>query len=129
MSGLIITSKANKGMKTVSTIILIILIFLAVSAGITKVLLMQRDVDFFGAYGFSNPILVVYGLAQLAGGVLLAFKKTRFVGAAIVAITFLISLVVLLLDGNLLASVATVVVTLLLVVVMKQNWRVAPSDP
>ena len=115
-------------MKTVSTIILVILIFLAVSAGLTKVLLMQQDVDFFGAYGFSNPILVAYGLVQLVGGVLLAFKKTRFVGAAIVAITFLISLVVLLMDGNISVSVATVVATLLLGVVMKQNWKDAPSD-
>ena len=115
-------------MKTVSTIILVILIFLAVSAGLTKVLLMQQDVDFFGAYGFSNPILVAYGLVQLVGGVLLAFKKTRFSGAAIVAITFLISLVVLLMDGNIPVSVATVVAMLLLGVVMKQNWKDAPSN-
>lgn len=115
-------------MKIVSTIILVILILLAVSSGITKVTLMQRDVDFFGKYGFSDPILVAYGLVQLIGGVLLVFKKTRFFGAAIVAVTFLISLVVLLMEGNIPVSIATVVATLLLGVVMKWSWKTAPPE-
>ena len=112
-------------MKTVSTIILAVLILLAVSSGITKILLMQQDVEFFGKYGFSNPILVVYGLVQLIGGLLLVFKRTRFFGAAIVAITFLISLVVILMEGNIPVGIATVIATLLLGVVMKQSWQPA----
>lgn len=112
-------------MKAVSTIILILLTLLAVSSGITKILLMQQDVNFFGKYGFSDPILIAYGLVQLIGGVLLIFTKTRFVGAVIVAVTFLISLVVLLLEGNIPVSIVTVVATLLLGVVMKQSWQPA----
>lgn len=115
-------------MKTVSTIILVILIFLAVSAGVTKVALMQQDVDFFGKYGFSDKILIAYGLVQLIGGVMLAFNKTRSVGAAVVAITFLISLVVLLKDGNIPVSIATVVATLFSGVIMKRSWTTAPSE-
>lgn len=115
-------------MKIVSTIILVVLILLAVSSGITKVALMQQDVDFFGKYGFSNPILIAYGLVQFIGGVLMVFKKTRFVGATIVAITFLISLAVLLMEGNLPVSVATIVATLLLGVTMKQSWKTAASE-
>jgi hypothetical protein len=112
-------------MKAVSTIILAILILLAVSSGITKILLMQQDVNFFGKYGFSNPILIAYGLVQLIGGLLLVFTITRFVGATIVAITFLISLVMLLMEGNILVSIATVIATLLLGVIMKQSWQPA----
>lgn len=100
--------------------ILVLLIFLAVSSGITKVALMQQDVEFFGKYGFSDPILVVYGAIQLIGGVLLAFKKTRIVGAAVVAITFLVSLVVLLLEGNIPVSIATFVAIALVGVVAKR---------
>ena len=114
-------------MKVAYRIILVILTFLAISSGITKVLLMQPDVDFFGQYGFSNTILIVYGTVQLIGGFLLLFSKTRFVGAAIVAITFLVSLVVLLMDGNIPVSIVTIVMTLLLGVVMKQSWKTAPS--
>lgn len=115
-------------MKIVSTIILVVLILLAVSSGITKVALMQQDVDFFGKYGFSNPILIAYGLVQVIGGVLMAFRRTRFVGAATVAITFLISLVVLLMEGDLPVSIVTVVATLLLGVTMKQSWKTAASE-
>ncbi|MCH7502618.1 MAG: DoxX family protein [Proteobacteria bacterium] len=115
-------------MKIAYTIILAILTFLAISAGITKVVLMQQDVDFFGRYGFSDPILIAYGVVQLIGGVLLPFNKTRFVGAAIVAITFLVSLVVLLMDGNIPVSIVTIVMTLLLGVVMKQSRKTAPSE-
>jgi len=112
----------------VSTVILVVLVFLAVSAGITKIILMQRDVDFFGKYGFSEPILIAYGATQLIGGVLLSFRKTRFVGAAIVALTFLVSLVVLLIEGNIPVSIATIIATLLLGRVMRQSWNAAASE-
>lgn len=115
-------------MKLTSRIILVLLMFLAISSGVTKIALMQQDVDFFGKYGFSNPILIAFGAMQLIGGVLLPFKKTRFSGAAIVAITFLISLVVLLMEGNIPVSIATIVATLLLGIVMKQSWNAAPSE-
>ncbi len=115
-------------MKIISRVVLVVLIFLAVSSGITKVALMQQDVDFFGKYGFSNPILVVYGLVQLIGGVLMMLKRTRLVGAAVVAITFLISLVILLMEGNIPVSAATVVATLLLGAIIGQSWKAAPSS-
>ena len=112
-------------MKAVSIIILAILTLLAMSSGITKILLMQQDVDFFGKYGFSDPIIIAFGFVQLLGGLLLVFTKTRFVGAAIVAVTFLISLAMLLMEGNIPISIITVVATLLLGVVMKQSWQPA----
>jgi len=112
-------------MKIVSTIILIVLILLAVSSGSTKVALMQQDVEFFGKYGFSNSLLIAYGLVQVIGGVLMVFKKTRFVGAAIVAITFLTSLAVLLMEGSLPVSAVTIVALLLLGMTMKQSWKTA----
>ena len=110
-------------MRVISTIILAMLVLLAAASGITKILLLQQDVDFFGKYGFSDPILIGFGLIQLLGGLLLIFEKTRFTGAAIVAVTFLISLALLLVEGNIPASIITLVATLLLGIVMKQSWR------
>lgn len=115
-------------MKTFLTVVLVILTLLAVSSGITKIMLMPQDVEFFGRYGFSNPMLIAYGTVQLIGGVLLPIKKTRFVGAAIVATTFLVSLLILLLDGNIAVSIVTIVATLLLGVVMKQSWKTTPAE-
>lgn len=103
--------------------LLAILTLLAVSSGLTKILLMQQDVEFFGRYGFSNPLLVAFGAVQLIGGILLPFRKTRLTGAAIVASTFLVSLVILLMDGNIPVSIVTAIATVLLVVVMKLSWK------
>lgn len=100
-----------------------VLTFLAISSGITKVMLMQQDVEFFGKYGFSNPILIGYGAVQLIGGGLLPFKKTRFVGAFIVAITFVVSLVILLLEGNIPVSIVTLLATVLLGFIMMRNRK------
>ncbi len=113
-----------KSIKSIAFLILLtILTFLAVSAGMTKIVLMQQDVEFFGRYGFSNPMLIAFGAVQLIGGILLPFKKTRFTGAAIVASTFLASLVILLMDGNIPVSIVTIVATLALGAVMKLSWQ------
>lgn len=110
-------------MRIASAVLLAILTFLAVASGMTKILLMQQDVEFFGRYGFTNPALIAFGLVQLIGGILLPFKKTRFSGAAIVASTFLASLVILLMDGNIPISIVTLIATLLLFLIMKLSWR------
>ena len=115
-------------MKIAFTIVLVLLTLLAISSGVAKVALMQQDVEFFGKFGLSNPILIAFGAAQVIGGVLLPFRKTRFIGAAIVAITFLVSLVLLLLDGNIPLGLVTLVMTLLASVIMKQSWRNAPQQ-
>ena len=116
-------------MKVAFAILVALLTFLAVSSGVMKVLLVQQDVEFFGRYGFSNAMLTVFGATQLIGGVLLPLKKTRFVGAAIVAITFLISLAILLMDGNISVSIVTAIATLLLFVVMKVSWEPHAKKP
>lgn len=115
-------------MKLVWTFILALLTFLAVSSGIPKIILMQQDVEFFGRYGFTDPILITYGAAQLIGGILIPFRKTRFIGAAVVAMTFLVSLAVLLMDGNIPLSIITMGATLLLGIVMVRSWRADATE-
>ena len=110
-------------MKAVSMIIVAVLVLLAVSSGTAKVLLMQQDVVFFGKYGFTNPVLIAFGSAQILAGLLMIVKRTRFAGAAIVAFTFLVSLALLVMDGNVPVSMITAVATLLLVLVMRQSWQ------
>lgn len=111
-------------MKVVINIILAILVFLAVASGITKVLLMQQDVEFFGQYGFTNLMLVVFGIVQLAGGVFLIFEKTRVTGAIMVATTFLISAAILLMADNAVMAIITVFCIVLLGLVLKQSYKI-----
>lgn len=107
-------------MKIILNIILAILVLLAISSGVTKILLMQQDVEFFGQYGFTNSVLIAYGVVQLIGGLLLVLPKTRVVGAIVVAITFLISLVILVMAGNIPVAIITLVCIILLGLVIKQ---------
>ena len=81
-------------------LLLALLTVLAVSSGMAKITLMQSDVEFFGRYGFSDSMLIAFGVAQLIGGILLPWKRTRFMGATVTACTFLASLVILFIDGN-----------------------------
>lgn len=109
--------------KVVSIGVLILLIFLAVSSGITKIMLMEQDVEFFGKYGFTDPLLMGFGITQLVGGVMMTLGKTRFVGAALVAFTFIVSLVILALESNFMMAGITAIATSLLVSVMVVSWK------
>jgi len=110
-------------MKIAILILIALLAILAAFSGIAKITLVQNEVEFFGQYGFSNAMLIVFGAAQLAGGIFLPWRKTRFAAAAVIAGTFLVSLVMLLLDGNIPVSIVTAFVTFLLLVVMKLSWK------
>ena len=115
-------------MKLIWTITLVLLTFLALSSGIAKMLLLQQEVDVFANYGFSNPLLIAFGALQFAGGVFLVFGRTRFIGAALVAATFLVSLIVLFMEGNVVMSVITMLVTAALAVVMLRSRGMRKPD-
>lgn len=85
----------------------VLLVLLAVSSGITKILLMPQDVEFFGKYGFSHPLLIAFGTLQVVGGIFLSVSKTRLIGALIVACSFLVSAVVLVVSGDILLALVT----------------------
>ncbi len=110
-------------MKVLMNIILVILVFLAIASGVSKMMLMQQEVEFFGQYGFSDFILVIFGVIQLLGGIFLIFQKTRVIGAIMVAITFLVSLIMLLMAGNVVMAVITFVCVMLLGLVLKPSYK------
>ena len=96
-----------------------ILAALAILSGASKVALMPQDVEFFGRYGIAGIGLMGFGALQLMGGVGLLLAKTRFASAAVIAVTFIASLVLLILDGNVPVTIVTALATALLVFVMK----------
>ena len=107
-------------MKTLFYVILALLVLLAVSSGMTKIMLMQQDVDFFGQYGFTNPTLILFGVIQLIGGILLAIPRARVIGAIVVAITFVISAIVLAMAGNVPVTIVTLLCVALLGFIIKK---------
>jgi len=101
-------------------VLLALVILLAVSSGVTKLMLMPQDVEFFGKYGFTNTLLMAFGALQILGGALLILAKTRLFGAMCIAITFLISAAILLVERNYPVAAITVIVVVLLAIVVKQ---------
>ena len=115
-------------MKLAWKVAVAVLTLLAVVSGVSKMLLIEQDVEFFGKYGFSNPVLIVFGALQMVGGILIPFSKTRAVGASVVGVTFLVSLVMLLMDGNIPVSIVTAVATLLLGILAVRSRRADPRE-
>ena len=106
-------------MKIVLGILLTVLVLLALASGVAKVLLLEREVIFFGAYGFGAPVLVLFGLVQILGAVLMILPMTRVLGAALVGLTFVISALLLVHAGDLPTAFFTVVAIIGLGVVIK----------
>jgi uncharacterized membrane protein YphA (DoxX/SURF4 family) len=112
-------------MKMFFKVILLVLVLLAISFGITKIVLMPQDVEFFGSYGFTKPILIAYGITQLIGGIMLAVPISRIIGAIIVAATFINSAVVLVIAGKYAVTFITLICVLLLGFIIKRSLKLA----
>lgn len=115
-------------MKIILNIVVVILVLLAVLSGVTKVMLMPQDVEFFGQFGFTDPLLIAFGALQVLGGVLLAIRKFRMIGSLIVAVTFVVSAVVLFMAGSLTVALVTLAFVALLGFVGYQT-RAAKGRP
>ena len=79
----------------------VLVTFLGITAGIPKVMRLPAEVTFFDNAGLSGPTIVVFGVLQMIGGVLLLFPKTRTWAAASTAIMFFSSAVMVLVSGQL----------------------------
>lgn len=110
-------------MKIFLMVTITLLSLLALTSGVTKVALMQQDLEFFGRHGFSEAMLVAFGLAQILGAVLMSLGRTRIVGTTIVTLTFAVSLALLILDHNIAMSVITGIALVLLLVVLWSSVR------
>ncbi len=87
-------------MKIVITIIALLLGLLSIAAGVAKVTLVPEEVAFLSQFGFSTALTISFGAAQVFGGLLLMLPQTRFYGCVIAGIAFALSVVLLLIIGD-----------------------------
>ena len=88
-------------MDRLKTLIWILLALLGVVAGIAKMLQTPQEMAFFqDQLGFNAEAIMAFGLLQFVAGVMLVFKKTRLVGAALLGITLLLSSIVIFMAGQ-----------------------------
>ena len=87
-------------MKIVHILIVAAIAILSVAAGLAKVLQSQHEIEFLQGLGLSIFVIMVFGLLQIIGGVLMAPKKTRMPGAVLVTLGFVVSTVLIFMGGN-----------------------------
>ena len=88
-------------MKFLSVLIIAITALLSIAAGLAKVMQAPQEVDFLKSAGLSLTLIVVFGLVQVLGGILLVSQKTRMVGAVLAASAFAVSTILIFMEGDL----------------------------
>jgi hypothetical protein len=61
------------------------------SSGLVKIFGMEKEMIIFRNAGFSDAATKVFGLVQIIAVILLWFPKTREIGAAVLALSFIIA--------------------------------------
>lgn len=114
-------------MKILKILIIAVVALLSIAAGLAKVMQAPQEMAFLQGVGLSPALIVVFGLVQLAGGVLLAPRKTRLIGAILAATTLALSTVLIFIDGNLGFGLVSLVPTALAGVIIYQSVKI-PAD-
>lgn len=69
----------------------VLLTVLSIMTGAVKLGKMDEEMVIFREAGFSDPLILVFGFVQLAGGLLLIPNSTTRIGAAVMVPTFLLA--------------------------------------
>ena len=92
---------------------LVLLILLGGAAGFAKVTQAPPEIAFFAGLGLGAMVVIIFGVLQLVGAVLLIFAKTRFIGAILLDVTFSLSVVMILMTGQISFALVSVVPVLM----------------
>ena len=100
-------------MNLLKKINLVLLVLLGGAAGFAKVTQAPPEVAFFAGLGLGAMVVVVFGVLQIAGALSLIFTKTRFIGAILLDVTFGLSVVMILMTGQIGFALVSVVPVLM----------------
>ncbi len=92
---------------------LVLLVLLGAAAGFAKVTQAPPEIAFFQGVGLGALVVIAFGVLQLVGAVLLAFKKTRLIGAILLDVTFSLSVVIILMTGQIGFALVSVIPVLM----------------
>jgi hypothetical protein len=86
--------------KILHLILVAIIALLSIAAGAAKIFQSPEEVQFLEGFGFSQKLILIYGLVQVIGGILLAIPKTLKVGSIITIFAFTLASILIALSGN-----------------------------
>ena len=98
---------------------------LSIAAGAAKVMQTPQEMEFLRGVGLSEILIMVFGLVQIAGGVLLVPQKTRLSGAVLAASAFIVSTVLIFIGGNIAFGLFSIFPVVLAGIVIQQSVRAA----
>ena len=110
-------------MKIFNIVIVAIIALLSIAAGLAKLLQSQQEMEFLLAAGLSPALIVVFGLVQVAGGILLLPHKTRLPGALLAASALVVSTILILIGGNLVFGLISTIPVALAAFIIYQSVR------
>ena len=79
---------------------LVLLGLLGAAAGLAKVTQAPPEIAFFGGLGLGAIVVIAFGVLQLVSAVLLIFDSRRHIGAILLCVTFCLSVVMILITGQ-----------------------------
>jgi hypothetical protein len=117
-------------MKVVNFLIIAVVALLSVAAGVAKVMQAPQEMEFLQSVGLSSTSLImVFGLVQIAAGLLLVLQKTRLPGAVLAAAAFIVSTVLIFIGGDLAFGLFSILPIVLGGIVIYQSARVTDNKP
>ena len=116
-------------MKIINYLIIGIIALLSIAAGLAKVMQTQAEMDFLQGVGLSPALIIVFGLLQITGGILLVPQKTRLVGALLAAVTLAVSTVLIFVAGNIQFGLFSIIPVALAGLIIYQSARATHKKP
>ena len=107
-------------------LITVIVAVLSIAAGAAKVVQMPQEMEFLLGVGLSETLIIVFGVVQITGGVLLLLQETRLSGAVLAALAFIASSVLIFIGGNITFGLLSILPAVLAGIVAQQSVRAAP---
>lgn len=115
-------------MKIVNVLIIVVVVLLSIAAGAAKVMQVPQEMEFLRSVGLSESLIMVFGLIQIAGGVLLMTQKTRLIGAVLAASAFVLSTILIFIGGNIEFGLFSILPIVLAGIVICQCVRVTSNE-
>ena len=111
-------------MKVVNFLIIAVVALLSIAAGAAKVMQAPQEMEFLQSVGLSKSLIMVFGLVQIAVGLLLVLQKTRLPGAVVAAAAFIVSTILIFIGGDLAFGLFSILPIVLAGIVIYQSARV-----
>ena len=91
-----------------------------------RIMQTPQEMEFLQGAGLSPGLIVVFGVVQILGGLLLVPRKTRMIGAVIAATVFAASTALIFMGGNLAFGLISILPIALAGIVIYHSSRTTP---